>query len=792
MVQQEDALAHLRPDPDRDGNWLFHGLPEHLLGVARLTAEHASAFQASEWGRLAGRWHDLGKYRAPFQQMIKRASGYDADAHIEGGRHVSHSGAGALHAIRMFERCHGSAGKTAARVLAYLIASHHAGLYDWYNPDRGDLSFRLGGSDTQAEYEQALAALPPDRILTDDGFDPFPSLKAVLEAERALPGAFALWARMLFSALVDADFLDTERFMDPAVFAQRGLFPVIGELRSVYRDHMERLAGAVESTVVNRLRAEVLAQCRKMAVNAIPGAFSLTVPTGGGKTLASLGFALEHAYRHNKRRVVYAIPYTSIIEQTADVFREVFKGLPHDPVVEHHSQTGIDGQTLSSRLACENWDAPLVVTTNVQLFESLFGARTSVCRKLHRLTDSVIVLDEAQQLPPEFLQPILDVLRLLIAHYGVTVVFCTATQPVLTNRTLFDASHSLRGFDADEVREIVADSDALFAALQRVRVRMPTCLDTRSDWDTVAKGVTGEPCVLTIVNRKDDARELWRRLPDAPIYLTTNLCGAHRTALIKEIRARLDARRSGQDTRPLRVVSTSLIEAGVDVDFPVVWRALAGLDSIAQAAGRCNREGRLSGLGELFVFVSPRGEPQGALSRAAAASRSVLEGLNDPEGTCLLAERERMARYFRRYYVDCPHGHDQYGIVKLLHQGVMGTGLDDSLEVAFRTAAERFRLIRDEDSVVVYVRYSSTGNYEAIDGLLKSLTSGADDRWLLRKLQRYAVSMPKRYVEAMARDGEVMPVSAGAYLLRNPVRYHPALGLCTDEIPMYAPSEMAI
>ncbi len=793
MIQRhEEALAHLRPDPDQEGTWLFHALPHHLLEVARLAEELASGFHAAEWGRLAGRWHDLGKYRALFQQKIKRASGYDADAHIEGGGRISHSGAGAVHAIRTFGQRHGPAGKTAARVLAYLIASHHAGLYDWHNPEREDLKFRLGNGDTQAEYEQALAACPPAAILADDGFNPLPSLQAVLGAERALPGAFALWVRMLFSALVDADFLDTERFMDPGRFAQRCAFPAIGELRTAYREHMEWLAHSAAPTMVNRLRAEVLAQCLAKAVDAAPGAFSLTVPTGGGKTLASLGFALEHAHRHTKRRIVYAIPYTSIIEQTADVFRAVFGRLSRDPVVEHHSQTAVDGQTLSSRLACENWDAPLIVTTNVQLFESLFGARTSVCRKLHRLTDSVIVLDEAQQLPPEYLQPIFDVLRLLIAHYGVTVVFCTATQPVLSSRALFDASHDLRGFGAGEVREIVTDPDALFAALQRVRVRLPASLDQRSDWSRVATDVAAEPCVLAIVNRKDDARELWSRLPDDPIYLTTNLCGAHRAALIDEIRGRLAARRDGADARPLRVVSTSLIEAGVDVDFPVVWRAIAGLDSIAQAAGRCNREGRLPGLGELVVFVSPDGEPQGTLSRGAAASRSVLAGLDDPDGVRLLAEREWMTEYFRRYYRDCPHGHDQYEIVDLLHRGVRGATLDDSLQVAFRTAAERFRLIRDEDAVMVYVRYSPNGEYEELDARLGQLAGGADDRWLLRALQRYAVSVRKRQADAMAQDGELTPVSAGAYLLRNPARYHPALGFCADALPIYKPEDMAI
>lgn len=787
-----DPVAHLRKDEKDDDQWSYHYLAEHLHEVAKLTEKFASDFDAEEWGRLAGLWHDLGKYRRPFQQKIRHASGYDPDAHIEGGSSVTHSGAGALHALKVFGRLYGDSGAVAARVLAYVIASHHAGLYDWYNVNRTDLSWRLAHDDVRVEYEEALAANPPADILADNAFDPLPTLKAVLTVEESSPGAFALWVRMLFSALVDADFLDTERFMNPPHFEARGAFPSISELRFAYRDHMEAIAGCAKPTTVNRARAEVLSQCLEKAIDLEPGAFSLTVPTGGGKTLASLGFALEHAHRYNKRRVVYAIPYTSIIEQTADVFRSVFNGLSSDPVIEHHSQRDVDGQTLSSRLACENWDAPLIVTTNVQLFESLFAARTSACRKLHRLAHSVIVLDEAQQLPSEFLQPILDVLRLLIAHYGVTVVFCTATQPVLSSRAMFDSSRNLRGFSAGEVREIVDNPDALFETLRRVRVRLPARLDVGTDWDTIARGVAEQPCVLTITNRKNDARELWQRLPDSPIYLTTDLCGAHRSALIGEIRARLEARRRGVDERPLRVVSTSLIEAGVDVDFPVVWRALAGLDALAQAAGRCNREGLLAVLGELFVFVAPSGEPQGAIMRAANASRSVLAGLDDPHGVRLLAEREWMDRYFRRYYSDCPHGHDQYRIVDLLHRGVKGATCEESLQVAFRSAAERFRLIGDEDTATVYVRYSVNGDFTEIERLLGQLEAGVSDRWLMRKLQRYAVSVRRRQIAFLENNGEVVPVAAGAYLLRNHARYRPELGLCVDDLPSYSPEEMTI
>ncbi|HMM73992.1 MAG TPA: DEAD/DEAH box helicase, partial [Rhodocyclaceae bacterium] len=302
-----------------------------------------------------------------------------------------------------------------------------------------------------------------------------------------------------------------------------------------------------------------------------PGIFTLAVPTGGGKTLSSLAFALEHAVANGQRRVVYAIPYTSIIEQTADVFADIFGP---DAVLEHHSQVESDerDETPSSRLACENWDAPLVVTTNVQLFESLFSSRTSPCRKLHNLAHSVVILDEAQLLPPALLQPILDVLNLLVAHYGVTLVLCTATQPALTDTSRFDARRSLRGLSRPT--PIIDDEVALYTELERVRVEWPDDLQTPVDTDTLARRIADHDCALTIVNSRRDAFEIVRAIDAATsgktLHLSAAMCGQHRADIIAAIRARLAARRKGEDKSPLRVVSTQLVEAGVDIDFPVV------------------------------------------------------------------------------------------------------------------------------------------------------------------------------------------------------------------------------
>jgi CRISPR-associated endonuclease/helicase Cas3 len=379
-----------------------HLLAAHLQSVAELAGEFSKTFEsvdvAKRWAYRAGLWHDLGKYRAGFQRYLQQAENPE-NAHIEGkvgGREKTHSAAGALWALETLQARHGPRGKLAARVLAYLIAGHHAGLDDW----NGGLNERLSNADCRLELDEAKAAKPPASIL---------DLGAFVPDMTQIPGGskgFALWVRLLFSCLVDADFLDTEAHFDAGKPARRIGFPTIDQMRLDLDVHMAAKAAEATPSTVNTLRADILRQCRDKA--GLPaGFFSLTVPTGGGKTLSSLAFALNHAQIHNKRRVIYAIPYTSIIEQTADVFRDVFKALGDEVLIEHHSQADAADkeETGRSRLACENWDAPLIVTTNVQLFESLFAAKTSRCRKLHNVIGSIIVLDEAQQLPPEFCSP---------------------------------------------------------------------------------------------------------------------------------------------------------------------------------------------------------------------------------------------------------------------------------------------------------------------------------------------------------------------------------------------------
>ncbi|MEQ1674895.1 MAG: CRISPR-associated helicase Cas3', partial [Candidatus Nitrotoga sp.] len=564
-----------------------------------------------------------------------------------------------------------------------------------------------------------------------------------------------LWLRMLFSCLVDADFLDTEAFMDGDKAAARSGYRDIADLMDRFDKYMAALAVNADNTPVNIIRADILRQCRDKAAHA-PGLFSLTVPTGGGKTLSGMAFALQHAIQHKKQRIIYVIPYTSIIEQTAGIFRDIFG----DNVVEHHANLDPDKEDARSRLATENWDAPIIVTTNVQFFESLFAARTSRCRKLHNIVNSVVVLDEAQLLPPEFLQPIADVMNQLATHYDVTFVLSTATQPALGSFQPFGGK-LFRGLE--NVREIMDNQDALYQQLKRVEVSIPADLQTPRDWESVAAELLLHPSVLCIVSRRDDARELHRLMTAKEdgkdtLHLSALMCGEHRSRIIRYIKWRL------KKNKPLRVISTQLVEAGVDVDFPVVYRALAGLDSIAQAAGRCNREGKQDGLGRVVVFVPPKPAPIGLLRQAEAISRTLLFGnKRDVLG------REIAKQFFEHLYVRAP-SLDKYGIHELLTQDAR-----DCL-IQFRTVAEKFRLIDDSAYQTILVRYGDGSE------LLRRLEIEGPHRKLMRKLQRYSVNIPKRVFVQLHQQGDVQESKRlpGMFIQVGNTLYDKSLGVVTD------------
>ena len=739
--------AHVKPKGDKD--WEPHALETHLREVARRTRESSNNFAPPEWGQLAGLWHDLGKYQHEFQSYIRSASGFDAHIETAPGR-VKHAIAGAIHAAEVL----GPYG----RLLAYLIAGHHAGLPDWHPGEaRGAALSQELKDEIDTLTKSRLGGAPPEIL------DPGITLsKPPIREARELH----FWLRMLFSSLVDADFLDTEAFMDDGKAALRSDYAPIQTLRAAYDRHMAANF-AVADNHVKRLRTEIRDSCLAHASDS-PGLFSLTVPTGGGKTLASLGFALHHARQHGLKRIIYVIPYTSIIEQTADVFRDVFKGIEPVPVIEHHSNLEVENETPQSRLACENWDAPIVVTTNVQFFESLYAARPSRCRKLHNIAESVVILDEAQLLPPEHLKPILDALRQLVDRYRVTVVLSTATQPALGNprRDPFGRP-VLEGLG--EARELAPDPVRLYRELDRVKVSLPKSPDDRRTWDDIAAELVQCEQVLCIVNRRDDAEALWRKLQRdesaGAIHLSARMCGAHRAAVIADIK---DCLKAGE---AMRVVSTQLVEAGVDLDFPVVYRAMAGLDSIAQAAGRCNREGKLAPeKGRVVVFNPPKPSPSGLLLKAEQAAQRVLDGASGEPLT-----PANYTLYFDHFYGDV-NSYDKEGVMDLLARDAARG------EIQFRTAAEKFRLIPDQGQRPVFVQWGEGA------ALIERLETEGPHRELMRRLQRHTVTLYDYQWKKLLASGD-LKLHKDFIIQKSEALYHDALGLL-PEVPDYDPAAL--
>lgn len=719
-------------------------LEDHLRRVADGNgtlpgaADFAEIFGAKEWGRLAGLWHDLGKYSAEFQAYLRSANGLEAHLESAPGR-VDHSTAGAQHAASRF------AG-TIGRLLAYCIAGHHSGLPDNVDGQGGisGLSGRL--SKKIPDWSAAPAAIlnqprPPKPPLDWDADKRIWAFQA------------AVFCRMLFSCLVDADYLATEAFMRPERTVERNRSIVApSELLKFLDAHLSRLAASASDTTVNRARAGVLAQCRTKA-GLPPGFFSLTVPTGGGKTLSSLAFALTHAAKFGLRRVIYAIPFTSIIEQNVDVFRQALNDAGPDVVLEHHSNLDPDKETYTARLAAENWDSALVVTTNVQLFESLFANKSSRCRKLHRIAHSVIILDECQTLPVTLLAPTLRMLEELCRNYGCTVVLCSATQPAIAKRPDF-------GIGLHNVREIVDDPLRLYVTLRRVEIEQLGNLDN----GTVVERLRRHKQALCVVNTRAHAATLFTELsassnaPESVFHLSASMCAAHRTDVLGRIRGLLNP----DSPKPCVVISTQLIEAGVDIDFPVVYRAMTGLDSIAQAAGRCNREGRLSH-SRVYVFDTDV-DPPGDLRQRCQMGREVA-GLYDD-----LLALDAIEHYFRLSYWTRSSEWDQQEILKLF--GING-GMP---HFQFREVAERYRMIEDIQQSVI-VPYGERGR-KLVDEL--RYLGEPPGRDFDRRAQRFVVGVYDRQLVQLCRNHGVTKHHDRYWVLENTLAYDEAIGLRAD------------
>jgi CRISPR-associated endonuclease/helicase Cas3 len=713
----------------------------HLNKVAFWTAKFASEMFAKDspesksahtWGYLAGLWHDLGKFAPDWQTYL--ASKADPHTDDVSGK-VDHSTAGAQHA---------ATNHLLGHLIAYPIAGHHSGLLD-AESNQACQKKRLTKSGL-ADWSNA-----PGEILSY----PLPALPAFLKRD-----AFSLsfYSRMIFSCLVDADFLATEAFMNPSQAKIRNQTPhsALSEISALIDAKIDGFGIPTPSDKVNFQRRIIVEDCRTAAAEPT-GIFSLTVPTGGGKTLSSLNFALRHALAHGQQRVIYVVPYTSIIEQNAEEIRKILSPLQTDrftSLIEHHSSLSPEKETTQSRLAAENWDAPIIITTAVQFYESLYTAKTSRCRKLHHIANSVVILDEAQCLPADFLKPCLRVIQELADHYHTTTVLCTATQPAVH----FQPEEFEIGLK--DCREIIADTQSLFDALKRVEIQslgdLPDSL--------LAPRLADHPQVLCIVNRRKHAQQLFQMLGqnEGNYHLSALMCPEHRSEILTEIRQRLRAK------RPTRVISTQLIEVGVDVDFPVVYRALTGLDSIAQAAGRCNREGKLPTPGTTYIFRSEHQKAEVHFRETAQITHQLIELHPD------LLSQKAIHAYFDLYYHQRKNRWDAKGI---LNSDSFRLG-DKTFPFVFqfKTVAENFRLIEDHQ-VPVIIPHDEKAN--ALIAKLKN-TFQPLTRDLFRGLQRYTVQIPRALRDANVRSFESLRDDQFHVLISTDLNYSKHFGLCFE------------
>ncbi len=699
-------------------------LEEHLKNVGLLAAQFASYFNAESWGGTAGESHDIGKGINEWQAWLRRVNNIEDDCFVKFYiGHIQH----AIHGAKWLYDHSQQAGK----LLSYCVAGHHGGLSNWFDQEGNGLKSKLS--------KPLPASNTPLQEPTFEKKLPF----SVKESNR-LGFQVQFFIRMTFSCLVDADYLDTERFLNPEKYKWRSTYPSLKDLNERFWRAFEKIRKNANPTEVNQQRKKVLNDCL-VAAKLKPGLFSLTVPTGGGKTLSSLAFALEHACRQKdkkdiKRRIIYVVPFTTIIEQNAEVFRNA---LGEDAVLEHHCNFIPEDFDWKTRLAAENWDAPVIVTTNVQFFNSFFSRKPSTCRKLHNVAQSVVIFDEVQAIPVEKLKPCLEVLKELTQNYGVTAVLCTATQPAIEYSEHFKSG-------LKNVTEIIQDVPSLFGAFKRTQEEYIGKFDEAG----LANKLIEQKQVLCIVNTRPQALDVFNLLPadEGTFHLSALMYPAHRSRKFKEIKNRLTNR------LPCRVVSTLLIEAGVDVDFPVVFRVSAGMDSIAQAAGRCNREG-LQNQGEVSIFKFETDPPSGFFRQTSQCAERLF---NKYAGRLL--EPNCIHEYFLSYYWINENRMDNDGIVKLCNQG--GTG-----DIQFQDIAE-FQMIKTATCPIIIALED-----EAVS-LVKQLDFMEHGGSILRKLQQYTVQVYPYQLAAL--DGWLENPKPGIFVLRSPQLYSDKTGLtCT-------------
>ena len=709
-------------------------LQTHLENVACLAAQCAAKFGAEKLGKIAGLTHDIGKYSQEFQLRLEEKSGK-----------VDHSTAGAQELIRQYPNLVGHA-------LSYIVAGHHGGLPDGNKGATKNLPERLA-NESLPDYKMFHSEISLPTLHNED-MSKMPKAK-----EKSMAAfSFAFCIRMIFSCLVDADYLDTEQFMNPEKAKIRPAqikLAVLWERLEVKLIELTK-RGKDNPSIINRERQKILQRCIQMA-DSQSGFYTLTVPTGGGKTYSSLAFGLKHAVKHQKDRVIYVIPYTSIIEQNAQVFREALEvGSEERIVLEHQSNFDYpegsfedwDRAEKTHRLASENWDMPIVVTTAVQFFESLYANKGSRCRKLHNMVNSVIVLDEAQMMPIEYMKPCLWALAELVINYGVTIVLCTATQPAI--QKLLPA-----GIQPIEIME---NPDELQQVFKRVH---PKYVGQMKD-EEIAAAMAESLQVLTIVNTRRHARLLFDKLQskveEGNYHLSARMCPAHRKIILAEIRQKL------REGKPCRVVSTQLIEAGVDVDFPAVYRSAAGIDSVAQAAGRCNREGKLA-VGQVIIFdPEPHGMPsKGRFGEVAGLTRSTARRLDEFNGDLLsLAAIED---YFQNLFALETNQLDAQNILSKINEG------RDAAVFPFATIAKDFQFI-DAATLSLIVPWD-----EFSKGFIEKAEWHPFPGTLARTLQPYVVQVYQYELLALEKEGVVKTVGDFMKILTDTSFYDDRFGL---------------
>ena len=688
-------------------------LLEHLRNTADLSGKFANSFGAYEWGYNCGLLHDIGKYSLKFQERLHGNN-----------EMVDHSTAGAKWCWNQ---------KGAHQFLSYCIAGHHAGL-----PDTG------GASDTSAQG--TMMGRLKKRLEDYQRFSEeieIPELKTLpfqpLEGEN-LDFFASMLIRMIYSCLVDADYLDTERFMDGESIRNNG--EPIERLYEKLESHISGWLDNDDLNTINGRRTEILKHCIEMGKEK-KGIFRLTVPTGGGKTVSSLAFALKHAKEHHMERIIYVIPYTSIIEQNAKIFADI---LGQDNVLECHSSVEyeLNEELKPAQLAAENWDKPVIVTTSVQFFESLFSNKPSKCRKLHNMTNSVIIFDEAQMIPNDYLKPCVSALEQLLRYYGSSIVLCTATQPALKRLLSPDI----------KITELCARMDEQFSFFKRVSIKN---LNKITQIELIQR-LQQENQALCILNTKKRAQNIYQSIKGEGVYhLSTSMYPVHRKRVLNVIRERL------QKQEKCIVVSTSLVEAGVDLDFQTVYRQLAGADSIIQAAGRCNREGKRIGT-ECFTYIfklDSQEYVQGQRQQMEVTESLLEENKN-------LEELNTIEQYFEMLYHFRGDSLDKKEILKKFRKG----------NFQFASVAREFKLIEENTKTILIPKE------EAAQKLLAQVRIKGFTKQLVRQMGHYCVNVYENDFKKMYAAGMLSEITGDSktdyYVLNSLEKYTDEMGLTLD------------